>query len=147
MLMWSKETKSLKRDEWLLVNRAIVSDNVCAFGFSFQLWSEAHSLRLQNPIRDIAVTATGKICVHCKSPHAFFIEVSRFKNITRTGPAIGLLQGGLLQFSFPLSKRELETNYFKYKPLKTISSSFHLLLDDCHNYIVPIQQAWIPHTY
>lgn len=52
-------------------------------------------------MRDIAITATGKICVHCKSPHAFSIEMSRFKKVIRIGAAIGLLQGGLLQFSFP----------------------------------------------
>lgn len=40
IVMWSKETKLLKCDEWLLVNWAIVSDNLCAFSFSCQLLSE-----------------------------------------------------------------------------------------------------------
>lgn len=97
-IMLSKEIKSLKCGKWLLLNWAIVSDNMCAFSFSSQLWTETHSSRYKIQW-DIALTATGKICVHCKSPCTFYIEMLRFRNITRIGPAIGLLQGGLLQFS------------------------------------------------
>lgn len=146
MVMWSEETKSLKCGKGLLLNWAIVSDNMCAFSISSQLWTETHSSKLQNPMRYSTYSYWENTCALQITPHLFLWNWD-----------LGILQEldqpevfSRVAFSSSLSllsNRELETNYFKCKPLKTISQSFHLLLDDCHNYIVPTQQAWIPHIY
>lgn len=100
MVTWSKETKSLKCDKWLLVNWAIVSDNVCAFSFSCQLWSETFTDATKSNEIYSYYSHCEKICALQITPH-FCIEKSRLKNITGIGPAIALLQGGLLQIIFP----------------------------------------------